>query len=133
MEMADQRLRPIGKSVFWMLGNDDHPALVEPLQNAAWGEHAEGRVLSIDNDHAILSWGWSNPTPWNSFREMTEDELTAHFDELFGQAPDTHRIVFNAHVPPFDTGLDDAPVLDAGARLDSDTTPEYEHMTSAAR
>jgi uncharacterized protein len=112
MEMADERLRPQGKPVFWMLGNDDPPSLVEPLRDAPWGEQAEGRVLQLDDDHQLVSWGWSNPTPWNSFREMSEDDLTAHFEELFGEASDDHRVVFNAHVPPFDTGLDDAPVLD---------------------
>jgi uncharacterized protein len=112
MEMADERLRPQGKPVFWMLGNDDPPSLVEPLRNAPWGEQAEGRVLQLDDDHQLVSWGWSNPTPWNSFREMSEDDLTAHFEELFGEASDDHRVVFNAHVPPYDTGLDDAPVLD---------------------
>jgi uncharacterized protein len=112
MEMADERLRPQGKPVFWMLGNDDPPSLVEPLRDAPWGEQAEGRVLQLDDDHQLVSWGWSNPTPWNSFREMSEDDLTAHFEELFGEASDDHRVVFNAHVPPYDTGLDDAPVLD---------------------
>lgn len=112
MEMADERLRPQGKPVFWMLGNDDPPSLAEPLKDAPWGEHAEGRVLQLDDEHQLVSWGWSNPTPWNSFREMSEDDLTAHFEELFGQASDDHRVVFNAHVPPYDTGLDEAPVLD---------------------
>jgi uncharacterized protein len=113
MEMADERLRPLGKPVFWMLGNDDPPSLDEPLKAAPWGEHAEGHVLPLDDEHALLSWGWSNPTPWDSFREMSEDELTARFEQLFALAPDPHRIVFNAHVPPFDSGLDEAPVLDA--------------------
>ncbi len=113
MELADERLRPLGKPAFWMLGNDDHPSLAQPLGDAPWGEHAEGHVLPIDSEHSLVSWGWSNPTPWNSFREMSEDDLATRFDELFVQVPDTHRVVFNAHVPPFDTGLDDAPVLDA--------------------
>jgi Icc-related predicted phosphoesterase len=113
MEMADERLRPLHKPVFWMLGNDDPPSLVEPLQSAPWGVHAEGRVLRLDDEHALVSWGWSNPTPWHSFREMTEDELAGHFEQLFSQAPEAHRVIFNAHVPPYDTGLDEAPVLDA--------------------
>jgi uncharacterized protein len=113
MELADERLRPQGKRVFWMLGNDDPPSLAEPLKSAPWGEHAEGRVLPLDDEHQLVSWGWSNPTPWHSFREMSEEDLTGHFEELFGQASDQRRVVFNAHVPPYDTGLDDAPVLDA--------------------
>ena len=113
MEMADERLRPQGKQVFWMLGNDDPPSLDEPLRNAPWGAHAEGSVLQLDDDHQLISWGWSNPTPWDSFREMSEDELTDHFEQLFAQASDEHRVVFNSHVPPFESGLDDAPMLDA--------------------
>jgi Icc-related predicted phosphoesterase len=113
MELADERLRPLGKRAFWMLGNDDPPSLAEPLQAAPWGEYSEGRVLSLDDDHVLISWGWANPTPWDSFREMSEDELAAKFDEMFAAAGDGARIVFNAHVPPYGTGLDDAPVLDS--------------------
>jgi uncharacterized protein len=113
MEMADDRLRPLGTPVFWMLGNDDPPSLAEPLSDAPWGEQAEGRVLPLDDEHQLISWGWSNPTPWNSFREMSEDELTRQFEDMFAQAGDGHLTVFNAHVPPFESGLDEAPVLDA--------------------
>jgi Icc-related predicted phosphoesterase len=111
MALADERLRPRGTPVFWMLGNDDPPELRTALDDAPWGTQAEGRVLEVDG-HALVSWGYSNPTPWDSFREMSEDELQAHFDGLFAQVPDPHRVVFNAHVPPFDSGLDDAPMLD---------------------
>ena len=83
MELADERLRPIGKQAFWMLGNDDPPSLAEPLQDAPWGEYAEGRVLALDDDHVLISWGWANPTPWDSFREMSEEELAPSFDQLF--------------------------------------------------
>ena len=111
MALADERLRPRGTPVFWMLGNDDPPELRAALDAAPWGEQAEGEVLEVDG-HALVSWGYSNPTPWDSFREMSEDELRAHFDELFAQVPDPQRAVFNAHVPPFDSGLDEAPMLD---------------------
>jgi Icc-related predicted phosphoesterase len=113
MELADERLRPLGKPAFWMLGNDDPPSLAQAFDKAPWGTHAEGRVLPIDEDHVLLSWGWSNPTPWDSFREMSEEQLTERFDAMFAQVPDTHRVVFNAHVPPYESGLDEAPMLDA--------------------
>lgn len=113
MQLADERLRPKGKQVFWMLGNDDPPGLVEPLKNCTWGEYAEGRALPIGPEYELISWGYANPTPWDSFRETTEAELTAKFDELFARASDPHYVVFNAHVPPYDTGLDSAPMLDS--------------------
>jgi uncharacterized protein len=112
LAMADERLRPLGKRVFWMLGNDDPPELEQTLANAPWGEHAEGRMLALDDAHSLISWGWSNKTPWDSYREMSEHDLSAHFDQLFGGTADSDRVVFNCHVPPFESGLDEAPMLD---------------------
>jgi uncharacterized protein len=112
MVLADERLRRSSIPVFWMLGNDDPPLLAGVLDRAPWGEHAEGRVLEIDG-YSLVSWGFSNPTPWASFREQSEEELTARYDELFAGVADPHRSVFNAHVPPYDSGLDSAPMLDA--------------------
>jgi Icc-related predicted phosphoesterase len=111
MELADERLRPRGIPAYWMLGNDDPPALAEVLERAPWGQHAEGRVLDLD-DYALVSFGYSNHTPWDSFRELPEEELARHFDELFATVADPARVVFNAHPPPYGTGLDDAPMLD---------------------
>lgn len=112
MVLADERLRPLGIPVYWMLGNDDPPQLHDVLRDAPWGEAAEGRVIDVDG-HALVSWGFSNPTPWDSYREMPEAELGERLDALFAQVGAPRRAMLNAHVPPFDTGLDDAPVLDA--------------------
>lgn len=112
MALADERLRRSSIPAFWMLGNDDPPRLAEVLERAPWGSHAEGRVLDIDG-YSLVSWGFSNPTPWDSFREQSELELEARYDELFAGVADPHRAVFNAHVPPYDSGLDSAPMLDA--------------------
>src|ERR1700742_4871345 len=112
MELADERLRPRGIPAYWMLGNDDPPALAEVFARAPWGEHAEGRVLNID-EYVLVSYGYSNHTPWDSFRELSEEQLATHYDELFGAVADPARAVFNAHPPPYGTGLDDAPMLDA--------------------
>jgi uncharacterized protein len=113
LTLADERLRPQGKRLYWMLGNDDPPELAALLDQAPWGEHAEGKVLQFDDDHELLSWGYSNKTPWDSYREMTEDQLRETLDRLcLGlRAPD--RAVLNVHVPPYGTGLDEAPQLDA--------------------
>jgi Icc-related predicted phosphoesterase len=112
MELADERLRPRGIPVFWMLGNDDPPALTEVLERAPWGEHAEGHVLPLDG-YTLVSLGYSNRTPWDSFRELPEEELAQRFDALFATVAEPGRAVFNAHPPPYGSGLDDAPMLDA--------------------
>ena len=117
LSLADERLRPTGVPLFLMLGNDD-PISLRPLLDAApWGTHAEGRVVMLDDRHEMMSWGYSNVTPWHSHREQTEEQLAAALGEMGGQLADPASAVVNVHVPPFGTQLDDAPVLDADLRV----------------
>ena len=113
LTIADERLRPQRKPMYWMLGNDDPPELAALLDQAAWGENAEGKVLPLDEDHEMVSWGYSNKTPWDSYREMTEDQLRETLDRLCQGLRAPERAVLNVHVPPYGTGLDEAPQLDA--------------------
>src|SRR5436190_13559445 len=100
LALADERLRPRGLPAFWMLGNDDPPELGPLLDAAPWGAHAEDRVLDLGDGHALVSLGYSNPTPWHSYRELTEDDLGSRIDGLFAQVEEPRRAVLNAHVPP---------------------------------
>jgi Icc-related predicted phosphoesterase len=113
LELADERLRPQGRPAYWMLGNDDPPELLPLLDGAPWGAHAEDRVIDIGDGHSLVSLGYSNRTPWNSYRELSEEDLGGRIDALFAQVEDPRRAILNAHVPPFQSGLDEAPVLDA--------------------
>lgn len=112
MALADERLRPKGIPIYVMLGNDDPPQLRAVLDEATWATPVEGGVVALDEDHELISWGYSNPTPFHSHREQTEDELAASIAAMVGAAKDPARAVFNLHVPPIASGLDDAPVLD---------------------
>ncbi len=112
MALADERLRPRGLPLYVMLGNDDPPQLRPILEQAGWATQAEGRVLPLSDDHHLVSWGYSNLTPFHSHREQTEDELAASIARMVAELPDPSRAVFNFHVPPIGSGLDDAPILD---------------------
>ena len=117
LDLADARLRPTGVPLFLMLGNDD-PMSLQPLLDAApWGTHAEGRIVSLDDHHEMMSWGYSNITPWHSHREQTEEQLAATLHQIAAGLADTEHAIVNVHVPPFGTQLDDAPVLDADLRV----------------
>ena len=111
LAMADERLRPQGRPVCFMLGNDDPPPLAELLDGAPWGTQAEGKVVELDG-HEVLSWGYSNITPFHSYREMTEEQLVKKFAELTPLLKEPERAILNLHVPPYGTGLDEAPVID---------------------
>jgi Icc-related predicted phosphoesterase len=76
---------------------------------------AEGKVLDLDG-FSLISMGWTNPTPWDTFREAPEDELAAKIEAVATRVPDMGRAIFNFHAPPYGTGLDEAPALDSTLR-----------------
>jgi uncharacterized protein len=112
LDIADDRLRPLNLPLYLMLGNDDPPQLKQLLIDAPWGTHAEGEVLPIDDEHEMISWGYPNTTPWHTYREQTEEQLTKTLNQLAEKLAHPERAIFNVHAPPYDTQLDDAPKLD---------------------
>ena len=93
-------------------GNDDQFEVDEILAAARRVELAEGRVVDMDG-FQMASTGWSNPTPWHTYREEAEDVLLERIRSVTSQltaAPE--RTILNLHCPPFGSGLDDAPGLD---------------------
>jgi uncharacterized protein len=112
LTLADERLRPAGRRLYFMLGNDDPIELRSLLEAAPWGVHDEGKVVMLDDDHEMISWGYSNITPWHTHREMTEEQLKSTLDELAGKLEAPERAIVNVHVPPYGSGLDEAPMLD---------------------
>jgi Icc-related predicted phosphoesterase len=119
MQLANERLRPLDIPVYWMLGNDDPDELEAILDDAPWGTHCEEKVLRLKSGHEFLSLGYSNVTPWNSYRELAEEEIERRVMALCGQLEDPSRAIFNLHAPPFDSGLDEAPMLDANLTVQS--------------
>jgi Icc-related predicted phosphoesterase len=79
-------------------------------------ELGEGRMVEID-EWTMISTGWSNHTPWNTHREETEEQLGARIESMAKEVPDASRAIFNLHCPPYKSGLDDAPAIDADLRL----------------
>ncbi len=117
LDIADTRLRPKGVPLYLMLGNDDPVELGEMLDQAPWGVHAEGQVVMLDDEHEMISWGYSNPTPWHTYREEDEQQLAAAYAAMADRLQRPERAVFNLHPPPYGTQLDEAPALDADLRV----------------
>jgi Icc-related predicted phosphoesterase len=113
LELADARLRPLGIPLHLMLGNDDPEELGALLDTAPWGTHDEGKVVWLDDEHEMISCGYSNVTPWHTYREQSEAQLTTSIDAMVPKLQHPERAVFNLHAPPFGTQLDEAPLLDA--------------------
>jgi len=112
LRLAEERLQAKGVRLYVMLGNDDEPALREVLARSPVVVDPEDRIIELGEGFQMLSCGFANPTPWHSPREMPEVELQRHLEYLAGQLEEPARSVFNLHVPPIQTAIDTAPVVD---------------------
>jgi Icc-related predicted phosphoesterase len=117
LALADERLRPKGLPVYWMLGNDDPTSLEAVLDAAPWGVHADERIEVLPSGHELYSFGHSNLTPWQSYRELPEERIQAALDDASSRLQRPECAIFNVHVPPYDTGLDEAPILDSALQV----------------
>src|SRR6266516_1965330 len=93
-----------------MAGNDEPWYIDEILAASPALVFCDDRVVRV-GDHEMLSSSYANPTPWNSPRELDEDALYERLRRLADQLEAPQRAIFNLHVPPYDTRLDDAPDL----------------------
>jgi Icc-related predicted phosphoesterase len=82
------------------------------IRTAKHVELAEGRVIDLDDRHEMISSGWSNITPWHTYREEEDDQLRVRYDAMLAQLKNPRNSVFNLHVPPYGCTLDDVPELD---------------------
>ncbi len=112
LELAGERLAGSGIRLFVMLGNDDLPELAEVIAASDAAVDPEEQVIDLGEEITLASHGWANPTPWASPRELPEAELEQRLEALIGRVPDPSRSVFNLHVPPAGTPIDQAPLLD---------------------
>ena len=117
MEYADQKLAGTGIRCFVCPGNDDIPEIDPIIASSKYVQLAEGKVMSISDQHEMVSSGWSNPTPWNTHREEPEEALRLRMEAIIDQVRDMQNAIFSLHAPPYGSGLDDAPELSKDMRL----------------
>jgi Icc-related predicted phosphoesterase len=112
LAMADERLKGSGIRCIVSPANDDIFEIDPLIEAASLVDLGESNAIALDG-FTLVSTGWANPTPWNTFRELPEDELRARIDGLVADVADPHRAIFNFHAPPYGSNLDSAPKLDA--------------------
>jgi Icc-related predicted phosphoesterase len=106
--LASERLAGTGRQLLIGLGNDDFDEMIPLLEGDAV-RHAPDGVIDL-GPFSLASLGWSNPTPWKTNRECSEEELELRLDAMLANE-DASRTVLNIHVPPYASGLDNAPRL----------------------
>jgi hypothetical protein len=116
LEIAGRKLAGSGTRVFVSPGNDDQFAIDELLADSPHISLAEGKVIQLDEHHEMISSGWSNLTPWNTYREEGEPALALRYQAMLDCLKNPGNAVFNIHVPPYKSNLDEAPELDENLR-----------------
>jgi uncharacterized protein len=119
LAIGDDKLRKSGVSCWVMPGNDDAWAIDVAFESSELVKACDRAVVDVGEGYSMLSIGYANPTPWDSPREVPEDELAEMIEELIPEVPSMDRAIFNLHVPPFDSDLDIAPKIDSEFRLET--------------
>lgn len=115
LEYAEERLADGSVKCFAAPGNDDAFFVDELIESSSAIELLEGKIVELDG-FEMLTTGWSNETPWKTDRECTEDDLRRKIEPMVEGLRDPHRAIFNIHVPPHHTTLDQCAELDEELR-----------------
>ncbi len=116
MALAAERLEGSGVPVYLMPGNDDEFEIDPLLAESTYCRNVNEQVVELTPWHQLVSMGWSSPTPWSTPRELPEEEFLDRLSMLLKGVRDPRRTVIMTHVPPYDSGLDTAPLLSPDLR-----------------
>ena len=116
MNIADDRLRGKRVKCFVCPGNDDQLEIDRIIEKSESVALAAERLVMVNGDHEMISLGWTNPTPWNTFRECSEEEMRKKIEALVANVRNMKTSIFNFHAPPYGSQLDEAPELDENLR-----------------
>jgi hypothetical protein len=93
-------------------GNDDRFLVDDLIKDHPDVINAEGKVINVDETHEMISTGWVNPSPWNTAREEEDEKLKARLEKYISSLSNVESAIFNFHAPPYQSKLDEAPLLD---------------------
>jgi uncharacterized protein len=110
-KLAADRLDPAVRCVITP-GNDD-PVDADPVYAADERVEFPSATVCDLGPVAMASLGVVPFTPWSTERECSEEDLAKLISELMDSLPAGRQCIMNFHCPPYGTGLDDAPELDA--------------------
>jgi uncharacterized protein len=109
---AEEKLRPLGTRLYLLAGNDDYPEVAEFIRTTPSPVIVpyDEQVVEFRDGYQIVGYGYSNPTPWVTPREQSEDQLLTGLRRVVRTA-DRKRTLLVAHAPPHETVIDKAPQL----------------------
>lgn len=127
IELADEKLKDSKAKIFMAPGNDDPMEMDAILESSKVMKSAAMKNLDVLG-YEMITIAHTSPTPWDTPREWSEEELAKNIDKLAGTVKNMERAIFNFHDPPYGTMLDYAPKL----RDMRQSAGETEHVGSKA-
>ena len=119
LDLADERLEGKPYQMYMAPGNDDWFVIDDMIDNAKLVHPCDARVVEIDH-HEMITSSDSNPTPWQTPREMSEEDLEKKLRELCAKVKNQDTAIYNFHVPPYGYSLDLCPKLDENLTMAAD-------------
>ncbi|MEM3161544.1 MAG: metallophosphoesterase [Candidatus Bathyarchaeia archaeon] len=120
LDLIPQKL-PEDTKVVVCPGNDDRLEIDELVNSHKHVINGEGKVIEVDGVHEMISCGWVNPTPWKTAREEEDERLEERLEKYISQLKSPETAIFNFHAPPYQSMIDEAPLLD------KDLNPVIQH------
>lgn len=115
VKFADERLGGTDTRAYVIPGNDD-PWSIDAVLASGTSVVACDESIQQIGPHEMVSLGYSNRTPWETPRELGEEEIYERLKRLVDQLETPRRAIFNIHVPPYESSLDTAFEVDDDLR-----------------
>ncbi len=96
-------VRQYNPNVYAQAGNFDRREVEDYLIEQGISLHGNGFILG---SIGIFGVGGSNPTPFNTPNELSEDQIEAFIDQGYEKIKDMPLKLFVPHPPPFNTKVD---------------------------
>jgi uncharacterized protein len=115
LALAEERLGPKGVPLFMIPGNDDPGLVDDVLAESGYAVNVDRKPALLPDGREIVGFSFANPTPWDTPRELPEDQLGEEAERLLKGLADVRGAVAMLHAPPRGL-LDEAPKLDSDLR-----------------
>ena len=96
LDMADSKLRGGEIPCFVNGGNDDTFEIDDVIESSPCVTFTEGKVVELDGFY-MASMGYTNPTPWDTFREELLGGIDLHERLAVRDAITTHQPMLSVH------------------------------------
>jgi len=117
LALADEKLTPQGIRLYFMPGNDDLYSIDRVIDEFPSVANPDGKRLWIDDDHELIGVSNANMTPWHCARDLEEEPLEARLNQVAALLERPSTALMALHVPPYDSGIDVCPELDANLKI----------------